>query len=705
MTHRVLGRFLWMFSLLILLAAGCDDASTGGTQTGGDAGPADATHEVDAPDADSPDTTPPIQCTPSEIVRCTQENTPGIARCNAAGDELVEGSCAAGNVCRDARCVPVTCVPGTARCDSLTLPQRCAEDGSAWVDQPACSGEQLCEEGFCLDRCGVAEATRSYIGCEYWAVELENHMLDSDDTPPELNDMRAPFAIVLANPSETYDTEISVFIGPDEFAQAIPSRLVETTSFPGIPVVPGIDLQTVYSEVVSLSGRRILGPISGDIDRIPLPRGSMMTLILPFRGLEFGWSTLAQKAYRVQSTQPVVAYQFNPICCNYSHTNDASLLLPTSVLTPNYMFMSYAVLSNGDTPFSPTLTVMATEPDTQVRIQLNPPHPNSSGRTRPFGELLYPFDAAALGRVSGPDETGVLSLTLQPFEVLNLAGSAYAPAEDLTGSLIEASAPVAVFGGHTCAYVPFTLGFCDHLETQLFPLETWGQRFVVAALKLRQPAEQAEHSREGTYWKFLAREDQTEINVGRDITPPAVQRPVDEGVAACVDFAPTPADAAAGRFVLNAGQTCEFGTRDVFVAESSHPIMIGAFLSGQVSVSPNATWGTHAGDPSFFLVPPEEQYRSTYDFLTPPTYHQSYVTVTGYPGMQITLDGELVDLADADFLENTRRGVARAHIPLGPGPHKIQAPLPFGIVVYGYDDYVSYAYTGGLDFKKLTPWR
>jgi hypothetical protein len=36
-----------------------------------------------------------------------------------------------------------------------------------------------------------------------------------------------------------------------------------------------------------------------------------------------------------------------------------------------------------------------------------------------------------------------------------------------------------VFGGHSCARVPnATVGDCDHLEEQIFPIDTWGRHFV-----------------------------------------------------------------------------------------------------------------------------------------------------------------------------------------------------------------------------------
>lgn len=40
---------------------------------------------------------------------------------------------------------------------------------------------------------------------------------------------------------------------------------------------------------------------------------------------------------------------------------------------------------------------------------------------------------------------------------------------NLTGSLVSASNPVAVFGGHGCANVPTSTTFCDTLLEQMIP--------------------------------------------------------------------------------------------------------------------------------------------------------------------------------------------------------------------------------------------
>jgi hypothetical protein len=699
---RVVSRLFVAIQLISLIAmsacGGCQN-----TTTTEDMGRADMTSDADMTPApeDMPETTPdlpdeedmtpdlPKICEPGEVVDCREENSPAVDICNADGTGTDPGSCPANQVCRGGSCVAVNCIPGARRC-SGDIPQECDEMGYGFVDQDECQGGARCEEGFCLDRCELARRNKSYIGCEYWAVELENHLLYDNEID---DDLMPPFGIVLANTSDTYDAQITVYDDSGVIAEAVGERVVGLDR-----PDPEVIYETVYSEVVDAQGN-VLQRLDGPVDRLVLPRGALMTLIMPHKRIPFGQSTIGKFGYKVESTQPIVAYQFNPLCCNYNTTNDASLLLPESALTQDYMFLGYAVFAGStgarlEDPWSATLTVVATEPDTEVTINLRPP----KGENRPYSELIY---ASSDARLVGPDEQGVIRATLQPFEVLNLGGTGAAPVEDLTGTRISATAPVAVFSGHSCAYVPYTLGFCDHIESQLFPLETWGRRFVLTPLKLRNEMAAQQNTREATYFKFVARQDDTRILTGIDIAhkPGGTLRPADEGVPSCADYSSEPES---GLIELNAGETCEFGTRKLFVAQSNHPISIGAFISGQDSVREDASPGDRAGDPAFFFIPPEEQYRTSYSILTPKTYFQNYVTVSIQPGFGVALNGEMLDLTQFDYEENLDEGIVRAHIPLEEGPHRLEAQVPFGIVVYGYDDYVSYAYTGGLNLTKLS---
>ena len=714
---RMTGRNRWrklatvMIASAALLLIACDDDEVNGVGGGEgiDTGePVDVGGDSDTPtpedvDADEDEDTngEGLGCTPGEVMSCVGEELSAIEVCDGEGHGTEASECPGTAVCRDEECVQVRCTPGSGRCDAGEQPQTCVADGEGdydYVDEEPCGEGQTCEAGACLDRCGIAELTDDYVGCEYWAVETDNQLLHTDDDGEPVVDPehRPPFAVVLANTETDVTARIRVEGPGGEVAETVPEREVHTHR-----TNPGQEYVTVYSETVDAAGDRIGGPHVGPIEDIELPPGATLTLLLPNQTIPFGETTVTSTAYRVESSQPVVAYQFNPFCCNYNYTNDASLLLPSSALTENYMMVSHAVWAGGSTnrlatPRSPTLSVVAMEPDTTVEVQLRP----SSSVGQSFEDQLYPVRAG--DGISGPDGTGRLEVTLDKHEVFNVSGGGADPVIDMTGARVVADKPVAAFGAHTCTNVPFTQPACDHIESQLFPLETWATDFVVAPHKMRNP-DAGSNSREGTYWKFVAREDDTVIEADISVKRGDVLPPSGEGVPHCADFSQEEEDAEAGIFELQEGDSCEFGTRNIFTVESTRPISIAGFMSGQNTVFDQVDWGDHAGDPSMFLVPPQDQYRISYTFLTPPTYHVSYITVIIPPNFDLTLDGESVDPMDHDHEMIDDETMLMAHIEVEPGPHQIEANIPFGLIVYGFDNYVSYSYTGGLDLTKLNP--
>ena len=50
--------------------------------------------------------------------------------------------------------------------------------------------------------------------------------------------------------------------------------------------------------------------------------------------------------------------------------------------------------------------------------------------------------------------------------------------------------------------------------------------------------------------------------------------------------------------------------------------------------------GFPGGDPSFLIIPPVEQFRDTYVFLTPDSYAFDFLRIIAPPDANILLDGQ-----------------------------------------------------------------
>jgi hypothetical protein len=140
------------------------------------------------------------------------------------------------------------------------------------------------------------------------------------------------------------------------------------------------------------------------------------------------------------------------------------------------------------------------------------------------------------------------------------------------------------------------------------------------------------------------------------------------------------------------------------------------------------------GDPSLVLVPPVEQFRREYVFLTPDKYAFDFLTVLAPKDTQLLLDGApfepsscdraavppprspVTGATSGDGFEIWRCQLSFPTIdPSQPsgrqispgrqndGVHRLQASRPVGLVVYGFDAFVSYAYAAGTELEALTP--
>jgi hypothetical protein len=538
----------------------------------------------------------------------------------------------------EARCSPtlgcVACLPGGTVCVGNDV-QRCGDDGrpTGEVTQTCdVAAAMFCRDGACRSACQLAEDQPSNVGCEFWAVDLDQQ--DSFNDPAS-----APWGVALSN------------VG------ASPARV--TIEINTAPV--GQPVRTMV------------------VQEVTVDPGSLRALRLPTRELDCGsrpndyaspGTCLSSNAYRIRSTSPIIVYQFNVFENAYS--NDASLLLPANSLGRVYRAIGWPaghpVPVLGNIVDRSYVTVVGVRPGTRVRVQPtwrirgNPP----IAATMPGGEIVA---------------------TLGPFDVLNLETDNGTFSDDprtiadLSGTSILASEPVAVFSGvestgapGSVLTVPTPSGWesdrtccLDHLEEQMFPVESIGTHYVIP----RSPVRSTTGFREPDILRFVGAAEPATVTT----------------------TLPSPFD----RFTLRPGEVRTTWTQDNVVVTSDKPVIVG-----QILVSNQYVDGPYIGDPSLTVFPPVEQFRAEYIILTPGSWTQNWGVFVAEPGAAVTVDGSPPSgctVEPAGELAGVRYETRRC--PLAEGVHRLAGDRRFGVVVYGYGRAGSYAFVGGADVRRI----
>ncbi len=231
-----------------------------------------------------------------------------------------------------------------------------------------------------------------------------------------------------------------------------------------------------------------------------------------------------------------------------------------------------------------------------------------------------------------------------------------ATSADLTGTLITATQPIAVFGGHKCANVPDTTFACDHVIEQMPASADFGTDFVLVPTEQPGP---------GDVVKLLARDNSTVVTF-EDSGGTTVQ--------------PT----------LNAGQSLTLppGLTENTRVTSNNPILIGQFMLGAELAG--------AGDPAFALVPDRNQWLDRYIFNVPVGDYNDFlgIAIEGSALAGLQLDGVPVNPASFSPVPGTT--LVAGNIGVTDGSHVIEASADFLLLGHGFNNsYASYFGVGG----------
>ena len=159
-----------------------------------------------------------------------------------------------------------------------------------------------------------------------------------------------------------------------------------------------------------------------------------------------------------------------------------------------------------------------------------------------------------------------------------------------------------------------------------------------------------------------------------------------------------PPQAGAPTTIAAAGSYVELaGTPNSFQVTANFKILVAQYMVGQA-------WGggLSTGDPAMALGVAVEQYRDKYLFHAPTNYESNFVNVTAPTGSTVTLDGANIPLASFGAIGGTGYSLARVQLSnAGNGNHSVTSAAKVGISVYGWGQYTSYWYPGGLDLNVI----
>ena len=322
--------------------------------------------------------------------------------------------------------------------------------------------------------------------------------------------------------------------------------------------------------------------------------------------------------------------------------SEASVVLPKSSVGNAYYVVTYTGVPTGasfdDGQYPSEFLIVANEDETIINYTL-------TGRTQ-------------RGRSEGSRQT----VTLNKGEVYQVRSDD--ALTDLTGTLVEADKDFSLFAGTPWSQVPLGCFAMDNLLEQMYPISTWGTRYVASPF-------------------FGTSEDLYRIIASENNTLVVIEGNKTESV------------------VLQAGEYYDFNASKGAFIEGSRPISVAQYIIGSAC-------NGDIGDPSMVILNTVEQIRDTVTLFNSRFQNilENYINVISKAGEEdlIFMDGVNL-VGDRGVVFNSIGSEGKfsfASIPTTEGAHTIFSE-GCGIIAmaYGYGDIESYAYSGGASFNDI----
>lgn len=506
-----------------------------------------------------------------------------------------------------------------------------------------------CGNGACVEACASAELNKGSIGCSFATLPPDSTISGFDGSC---------FAAMIANVWDRPATVHATIGGaPLDISQSMYYAEMAGGTISYTPVDGAIAPGKVAIVFLAQSPPKVP-------HFMPCPR----TVVPALREDPIAHKTARTRAFQLTTDTPVSAYSIWPYGGARSAITAATLLLPVSSWDRRYISVASWTVARGPTAW-PFIQIVASEDDTEVRIRPN-----------------VTIDGDMTSGVVGVAEGQTQTWTLARGEVLQITQP-----RDTSGSPIETSKPVGLFGGGECPVIPDGRPACDSTHQQIAPVSQWGSAYALVPYRPRTDAGFGTTTkREAVPWRFVGAANGTKLTYD--------------------PFRPGGAPE-----TLEAGQVVTFSSTEVVTVRSQdkdHPFHAAMYMTGM-------GWGTEFtdGDPDFVNAVPSEQFLDRYIFFTDHTYPKTTLTfvrrktAAGFRPVTLACAGEITDWSpigrDGEYefawLKITSNGVPQrfAAGTCDYGRHEAQSDGPFAVYVWGVGNYVSYGYPAGQGSRPL----
>lgn len=365
---------------------------------------------------------------------------------------------------------------------------------------------------------------------------------------------------------------------------------------------------------------------NGAITPFSVAAGGQVVITLDPAVVLISNEVIEAKAIHVTALSPVSVHAVSET----TTSADGYLALPTAGLGTSYYVMSYASTNEPGSEFA----VVATQNNTTVTIT-----PKAAGLTKPANVAF--------------------TILLNSGQTYQFANPAFA---DMTGTLVYADKPVAVFSGHPFANVPSGTLWGDYLVEQLPDVSIWGNTHHTSLFS----------GRTNYTVRVMASQNNTTFT-----SPPALN--------------------AATIGILNAGEFRDVVLTGAAEFVSDKPVLVAQFMHGYAADTAGK------GDPGMVIVTPVEQAITDAIFGVHGLAGTASNGITGPFVNVVTETAALATLKLDNVVVNPALFAAvggaslysTGTIQVSPGAHTLAGSLPYSAIVYDYGtplNAVSYVY-------------